>query len=234
MDPCGHLVILKNLTSLLAVDAFSACLRKGAPAHAVELLEQGRGVFWSQLTRLHSPLDDVVVSSPAGNTLADEFTRLALLIRNALNFPGADQHERVCHLNIELQSVVTNIRNLPGLSCFLLPSLFPDFQQAASGGPVIILNASKYSCDTLIAFLDRDPVHILLQITQKEVRELSKELHALTVRAKRDDVTKQLTFFLRRLWDQIVSLRCLCTLPVRIGRANRISLVSISRPTPQP
>ena len=199
-----HLVILKTHTSSLAVDAFSACLRNHAPARAVELLEQGRGVFWSQLTRLHSPLDHVVVSSP-GKTLADEFMRLALLIRNWLNSPGADQHERLCHLNFELQRVVADIRKLPGLSRFLLPSLFPDLQRAASGGPVIIVNASKYSCDTLIVFLDRDPVHIPLEITQDDVRDLSTELRTLTVRATRDDVTKDLAFFLRKLWHQIVS-----------------------------
>ena len=119
-----HLVILRNLTSSLAVGAFSACLRKRAPGRAVELLEQGRGVFWSQLTRLHSPLDDVVGSSPAGKTLADEFTRLALLIRNALNSFCADQHERLCHLNYEMQKVVTGVRELPGFSRFLLPLLF--------------------------------------------------------------------------------------------------------------
>jgi CHAT domain-containing protein len=200
-----HLVILKNITSSLAVDAFSACLRKRAPARAVELLEQGRGVYWSQLTRLHSPLEDVVVSSPTGKKLADEFTRLALLIRSALNSPDAPQHERLCHLNFELQRVVTEIRNLPGLSRFLLPSLFPDLQCAASDGPVIIVNASKYSCDVLVVFFDRDPVHIPLQISQEDVRDLSTELHTLTVRAMTDDVTKELAFFLRKLWDQIVS-----------------------------
>ena len=200
-----HHVILKNHTSSLAVDAFSACLRQRAPARAVELVEQGRGVFWNQLTRLHSPLDDVIVSSPAGKTLADEFTRLALLIRNSLNSPGPDQHERLCRLNLKLQEVVTDIRKLPGLSRFLLPLLFPDLQRAASRGPVIIVNASKYSCDALIVFHDRDPVHIPLQITRDDVRDLSTELHTLTVRAKRADVTRELASFLRKLWDQIVS-----------------------------
>jgi CHAT domain-containing protein/tetratricopeptide (TPR) repeat protein len=200
-----HLVILKDLTSSLAVDAFSACLRKRAPAHAVELLEQGRGVFWSQLTRLRSPLDDVAVSSLAGKTLADEFTRLVLLIRNALNSPGTDQHERLCRLNLQMQTVVTNVRELPGLSRFLLPSLFPDLQRAASGGPVIIVNASMYSCDALVVFLDRDPVHIPLGITREGVRDLSMELQTLTIRATRADVTKELASFLRKLWDQIVS-----------------------------
>ena len=200
-----HLVILRNITSSLAADAFSACLRKRVLARAVELLEQGRGVFWSQLTRLRSPLDDVIASGPAGRTLANEFTRLALLIRNVLNSPGADQHERLCRLNFELQNVVTNIRELPGCFHFLHPSLFPDLQHAASEGPVIIVNASKYSCDALIVFRDQDPVHILLQITQQDVRELSKELHKLTVHATRDDMTRELAFFLRKLWEQIVS-----------------------------
>ena len=49
-----------------------------------------------------------------------------MLIRHALNSPGPDQHERLCRLNLKLQNVVTDIRKLPGLSRFLLPSFFPD------------------------------------------------------------------------------------------------------------
>ena len=111
----------------------------------------------------------------------------------------------MCRLNLDLQSVVTNIRNLPGLSHFLLPSLFPDLQRAASGGPVIIVNASKFSCDALVVLLDRNPLHIPLQITRDGARDLSKELQTLSMRATTADVTKELAFFLRELWDQIVS-----------------------------
>ena len=200
-----RLVILKKHTSSFAVDAFSACLRNCNVANAVELLEQGRGVLWSQLARLHSPLEDVMVSSLEGKKLADEFTRLASLIRNALNSPGGDQHERLCHLNLELQRVVSRIREIPGFSSFLLPSLFSDLRHAASGGPVIIVNASKYSCDALVVSLDRDPVHIPLQITQDDVQDLSTKLYALTSRATRGDITRELASFLRILWDQIVS-----------------------------
>ncbi|KAF8431590.1 CHAT domain-containing protein [Boletus edulis BED1] len=200
-----HLIVLKEPSASLAVDAFSAFLRRGDRVRAVELLEQGRSIFWSQLSRLRFPLDNVMASGPTGRLLADEFMNVASLIRNVLNSPGTDQHERLCHLNLELQRVVTNIRKLPGLSRFLLPSLFSDLQRAASGGPVIIVNASKYSCDALLILLDRDPVHIPLQITVESVRELLQGVDALTVRATRTDVTRELKSFLRKLWDQIIS-----------------------------
>ncbi|KAF8431596.1 CHAT domain-containing protein [Boletus edulis BED1] len=200
-----HLIILKERSASLAVDAFSAFLRRGARVRAVELLEQGRSVFWSQLNRLRFPLDDVTASGPAGRLLADEFIHVASLIRIALDSPGADQHGRLCHLNLEMQRVIINIRELPGLSRFLLPSLFSELQRAASGGPVIIVNASQYSCDALVVLLDQNPVHIPLQITLECVRDLSKEVNNLTVRATRADVTRELAAFLRKLWDLIVS-----------------------------
>ena len=164
-----HLTVLKALSSSLAVDAFSACLRNHLLTNAVDLLEQGQGVFWTQLTRLRSPLDDVIASGSEGKIFADEFTRLTSRIRDALDSSGTDQHNQVCSLNLELQTVVSNIRQFPGHSRFLLPSLFSDLQHAASGRPVIIVNASKYSCDALVVFVDRDPMHIPLSITKQDV-----------------------------------------------------------------
>ncbi|KAF8431636.1 CHAT domain-containing protein [Boletus edulis BED1] len=233
-----HLIILKERSASLAVDAFSACLRRGARIRAVELLEQGRSVFWSQLNRLRFPLDDVMASGPTGRLLADEFIHVVSLIRIAVNSPGADQHGRLCHLNLEMQRIIINIRELPGLSRFLLPSLFSELQRAASGGPVIIVNASQYSCDALVILLDRDPVHIPLQIAQASVRNLSEELHASTERAKKVDVTRELGSLLRNLWDQVVSPIMdflLTTLPLqsRIWKGERnLSDLYISSYTP--
>ncbi|KAG8218941.1 hypothetical protein J3R82DRAFT_4649 [Butyriboletus roseoflavus] len=200
-----HRTVLKGLTSSLAVDAFSACLRNHSPTKALELLEQGRGLFWSQLTRLRSPLDDVIASGSTGKMLADEFTQRTFAIRTALDSPGPDQHDRVCRLNVDLQGVVTRIRELPGLSHFLLPSPFSDLQQAACEGPVIIVNASKYGCDALVVLADRNPHHIPLSITKEGVRELSLKLGKLTVDAKSMDVTRKLAIFMRELWDEVLS-----------------------------
>ena len=112
------------MPSSLAVDAFSAYLRNHSPTEAVELLEQGRGVFWSQLTRLRSPLDDVNASGQAGKKPADEFTTLASQIRSISNSADTAQHDQALGLNVQLQRVVTDIRSLPGLSRFLLPPSF--------------------------------------------------------------------------------------------------------------
>ncbi|KAG8218955.1 hypothetical protein J3R82DRAFT_4668 [Butyriboletus roseoflavus] len=200
-----HRTVVKGLTSSLAVDAFSACLRNHSPTKALELLEQGRGLFWSQLARLRSPLDDVIASGSTGKMLADEFTQRTFAIRTALDSPGPDQHDRVCRLNVELQGVVTRIRELPGLSHFLLPSPFSDLQQAACEGPVIVVNASKYGCDALVVLVDRNPHHIPLSITKEGVRELLSKLNKLTVDAKSMDVTRELGIFMRELWHEVVS-----------------------------
>lgn len=80
--------------------------------------------------------------------------------------------------------MVSDIRELPDHSHFLLPLLFPDLQPIASSGSVIILNASKYGCDALVVFADEDPVHIPLSIfTKYDLQGLSSKLGESTVRA---------------------------------------------------
>ena len=216
-----HPTMLKGLTSSLAVDAFSACLRNRFPTDAVVLLEQGRGVFWSQLTHLRSLFDVFISSDLRGETLADEFTKQTLLIRTALDSPGPDQHDRVRHLELEFQSIVTRIRQLPFLREFPLSPPFFDLQQAACEGPVIIVNASEYGCDALVVLIDRNPHHIPLSITKDGVRGLTSKLGTLTVDVMSKDVTTDLTNILQELWDKVVFpivhfLQTVCPLQSRI------------------
>ena len=203
-----QLNFLQKLTLPLAVDAFAAGLRHCSPTKAVELLEQGRVVFWSYLARLRSQLDGVMASGPAVIELADRFKELTSQIRQhavTLDAADGDQRDRAFQRNIELQRVVQNIRELPGLSRFLSPSPFIDLQEVARDGPVIVVNASQYGCDALVILLDRDPVHITLQITQGRVRDLSRELDSWLVLARSANVTRGLASVLRQLWDDVVS-----------------------------
>ena len=50
----------------------------------------------------------------------------------------------------ESEKLVTEIREKPGFSRFLLPRGFSDLQGAAQSGPIVILNASRYRCDAFV------------------------------------------------------------------------------------
>ena len=201
-----RLALLKMLMASTAVDAFSACVRRGNFTSAVELLEQGRGVFWSQLICLRSPLDDVIASGDRGKELAEKFTRLTCSLRSVLDTsPMLESHHNLaCSLVTQLQDVVTDIRKSPGLSRFLQPPLFAYLQIVAASGPVIIVNASQYGCDALIVLPDQDPIHVAFPITKSRASQLSAELHSLTWRATFEDMTKEFLILLREIWDEIV------------------------------
>ncbi|KAG1851690.1 TPR-like protein [Suillus subluteus] len=145
------------------------------------LVEQSRAVFWTQSARFSIPLDELSASGDIGTALAEEFKRLSF---------RAD--------------VVTRIRMLRGFSRFLLPPLFSDLQKAAEDGPVIILNASQYSCDTLIIHRTEDPIHAPLDITQAAASELSSEFQSLAEQFGSSGYQDEPISILRKLWAAIV------------------------------
>ncbi|KAG1740788.1 uncharacterized protein EDB91DRAFT_1237200 [Suillus paluster] len=133
-----HFGRIRELTASSAVDAFSYSVRHGALTTAVELVEQGRAVFWTQLARFRKPLDELSASGDTGKALGEELKQLGLSIRNCIQRP-------------------------PGFSRFLMPPLFSDLRRAAGEGPVIIVNASQHSCDALIILSAQYPVHVPLE-----------------------------------------------------------------------
>jgi len=146
-----HFDLVRKATSSLAMDAFSCGVCDGALMTAVELVEQGRAVFWTQLARFHTPLDDISASGDTGKTLVAEFKDLSFRLRNMLDDSTTeDQTTRIRQLTMQRDDVISCIRKLPDFSRFLLPPLYSDLQKAAQDGPVIIVNASQYSCNSLI------------------------------------------------------------------------------------
>ncbi|KAG1744133.1 TPR-like protein [Suillus paluster] len=186
-----HFDVFKEATSSLAMDAFSCSIRYGDLMTAVELVEQGRAVFWTHLARFRTPIDELSLSGDPGATLADEFKRLSFRLH---------QSPQIRQLTMQWDDVVSRIRMLPDFSHFLLPPPFSGLQKAADEGPVIVVNASQYSCDALIIFGFRDPVHIPLDITQTEVSELSSEFQSLAEEFGSSDHQQELASILRELW----------------------------------
>ncbi|KAG0702932.1 CHAT domain-containing protein, partial [Suillus ampliporus] len=199
-----HFNVISAATSSLATDAFSCSVRHGVLTNAVELVEQGRAVFWTQLARFRTPLDELSLSGDTGAALAEEFKRLSFYLRHAFDQSNEDQSPQIRQLAMQWDNVVSRIRMLPNLSRFLLPPLFPGLQKAAEEGPVIIVNASQYGCDALIILRARDPVHVPLDITQAGVSELSSDFQSLAEQFGSSDHEYELVSILRNLWDHIV------------------------------
>ncbi|KAG2071190.1 hypothetical protein BDR04DRAFT_1098543 [Suillus decipiens] len=197
-----HFDVVRIATASLAVDAFSCSIRHEALTTAVELVEQGRAVFWTQLARFRTTLDELSMAPNTGAALAEEFKQLSFRLRNAFDQSTEDQQIR--QLTMQWDDVVSRIRMLPDFSRFLLPPLFSDLQKAAKEGPVIIVNASQYSCDALIVLSDRDPVHVPIDITRTELSDLSSEFQSLSKDFGCVDTQNELLKILRKLWSDIV------------------------------
>ncbi|KAG2037156.1 CHAT domain-containing protein [Suillus americanus] len=199
-----HFDVIREAVSSLATDAFSCSVRRGALKTAVELVEQGRAVFWTQLARFSTPLDELSVSGDVDTALAEEFKQLSSCLRNAFDQSTEDKSPQIRQLAMQWDDVISRIRILPDFSRFLLPPLFSDLQKVAEEGPVIIVNASRHSCDALIILSGQDAVHVPLDTTQAEVSELSCEFQSLTEQFGSSDRQYKFVGILRKLWNDIV------------------------------
>jgi CHAT domain-containing protein len=213
--------VVSNATSSLAMDAFSCSVRNGALETAVVLVEQGRAVFWTQLANFQTPLDEISASGDIGKALATEFRETSLHLRAMLEASSEATTSQIGQLTMQRDDVISRIRMLPDFSRFLLPPLFSDLQQAAEDGPIIIVNASQYSCDAMIILSGQHPVHIPLDIARADVSELSEQFHSLIGNdaGSSDNQLYEIVSVLRTLWEFIVGpiVKALQELLVRPG-----------------
>ncbi|KAG2119311.1 CHAT domain-containing protein [Suillus clintonianus] len=196
--------IVRVATVSLAMDAFSCSVRHGALTTAVEMMEQGRAVFWTHLARFRTPLDELSMSGDTGAALAEEFKQLSSRLRVAFDRSTEDPSPQIRQLTKQWEDVISRIRMLPDFPRFLLPPLFSDLQKSAEEGPVIIVNASRYSCDALIILSSQDPVHVPLHIARTEVSELSSEFQSLSEQFGYSNHLQKLVNILRKLWHEVV------------------------------
>ncbi|KAG1794296.1 hypothetical protein EV424DRAFT_1548015 [Suillus variegatus] len=205
--------IMKDFPSTLAVDAASCALRSGDVCRAVELLEQGRTIIWTQMTRLRTPLDSLQTRGDHAAALLKKFRDLSSL----LDKPPASHPEGTSIVNMDAEETryrrlvedwnraVEEIRKIEGMSRFLLPPLFSDLQDAARDGPIVVLIASQSSCHAIIIPHKQPPTNIQLPTSFDKLQRL--------VRSFQEGASKEagpkgnqpaLIKALRKLWDLVV------------------------------
>jgi tetratricopeptide (TPR) repeat protein len=198
--------IMKDFPSTLAVDAASCALRSGDVCRAVELLEQGRTIIWTQMTRLRTPLDSLQKQGDHAAALVKKFRDLSFLLykppsnysRETTSVDVEAEETRYRRLVKEWHGAVEEIRKIEGFSRFLLPPLFSDLQDAARDGPIIVLIASRSSCDAIIIPHKQPPTKIPLPTNLEK-------LQILVARFQRRGTITLITALVE-LWNDVVRL----------------------------
>jgi CHAT domain-containing protein len=204
---------MKEFPPALAVNAASCALRSGDVRRAVELLEQGRTIIWTQMTRLRTPLDTLETRSDHAAALVKRFRDLSSLLgkppashadgTQSVDVEAADTRYR--RLVEDWNGVVEEIRQIEGFSRFLLPPVFADLQEAAREGPIIVLVASKSSCDAIIITHTQPPTSIKLPTDFEKLTTLVLELReAIGKDASPKGNQTALIKALRKLWNEVV------------------------------
>jgi hypothetical protein len=141
-------------TDRIARNAASRAVLDGRVSVAIETLEEGRGVFWTQTLHLRTTAFEGVPRDDR-----EELQRLLLLLDRATHGSqtselSAAQRERELgsrrHLNEQAQSLIAKIRGYPGLNRFLLPSAFDAVFGSLPDGFVVIVNTSDVSHHALL------------------------------------------------------------------------------------
>ncbi|KAI0306164.1 CHAT domain-containing protein [Multifurca ochricompacta] len=142
---------------------------------ALETLEQGRALLWSEMRGLRTSADQLRKVNPA---LADKFSAISQALevittsvspredtKTSLHATGdhaeidpfsyaLKEHRR---LRQERDQVISEIQALPGFENFFRAFSFAALQDAASAGPVIIINHCHWRCDIIVILHDAPP-----------------------------------------------------------------------------
>ena len=162
----------------IPLDYASYQIEKGQLELAVETIERGKTLIWSEIYGLRTSAGRLRTVNP---NLADRLATVnqKLLTVNASildrrvvgsRLDDEEDHEHIDtfsptfkeqrRLLHERQEIVAEIKTLPGFENFMETVRFRALQTAASRGPIIVINHCQWRCDILIVLRDSPPAHI--------------------------------------------------------------------------
>ena len=142
---------------------------------AIETLERGRALLWSEMRHLRAPIDQLVEADPelgrkfaAVNRDLEELTKSVPPSHKLNPDDGAADDLRAVDpfgrlllkqrkLLKERTELISQIQSLRDFDGFLASPSFDKIRSAASSGPVVIINHSQWRSDILILLHDLPP-----------------------------------------------------------------------------
>jgi tetratricopeptide (TPR) repeat protein/CHAT domain-containing protein len=206
---------LGDVPTGFAADAAACAIELGQLEQAIELLDHGRSVFWSQAMAAKTELTDLQLVDPAlaaklervaisleAGTYGDSSERRSSPIAAGSSGGETDEHRR---LTREWESLLETVRKIDGFEDFLRPLTFSQLRVAAVAGPVVVANLSTYRCDAILVQTD-NPVQLvpLPDITLDEVSKLAQQFRVDQSGRNSLDFRKSLQRSLPILWRSIV------------------------------
>ncbi|KAI0298390.1 CHAT domain-containing protein [Multifurca ochricompacta] len=237
-----RLVGMHEICEKMPLDYASYQVDAGKFERAIETLERGRALLWSEMRGLRISLDQLL---GADSPLAEKFAAInheleALTMSGSpsgskeMVYSGAESREgtdafgrlvmKQRKLLEERDALISQIQELPGFEGFLKTSSFDTLRTAASRGPVIIINHCKWRSDILILLRNSPPSLIPMR---KDFKDHAIELRGrlLGARKKYPLESKQ---YQRALRSVLEGLYYLVGLPV-IRRLRELRIPEQSR-----
>ncbi|PVF96629.1 hypothetical protein CPB86DRAFT_816256 [Serendipita vermifera] len=172
----NHLVQMGGI----ARDAAAAAISLKQYDKALEWLEQGRSIVWNQILQLRTPVDEL---RSVDSDLAGRLLQVSRLLDHGIKdneLVGSIEQEghRYRALTVEWESIIKQVRSLPGFEDFLKPPRLSRLMDACRDGPIVVFNIAEERCDALTLVPGFNEVmHIPLpDITSEKVTQLRDQL----------------------------------------------------------
>jgi CHAT domain-containing protein len=162
-----RLVAMGENCQTMPLDYASYQINLGQFEEAVETLEQGRALLWSEMRSLRTPLAQLVEDSPLAKRLAKINQELEVMsmsvtpsgrpeIEDGVAQDGSDPFGRLVirwkSLVEERDALISQIQSQRGSERFLSVPSFTTLRSAALRGPVILINHCRWRSDIVIIF----------------------------------------------------------------------------------
>ncbi|KAF6745766.1 CHAT domain-containing protein [Ephemerocybe angulata] len=189
-------------SSGLALEAAAAACTLGRVDKALEWLEQGRCLVWSQINNLRTPLDDLRLhDQDLAQRIADVSKRLenagSSRAQSNISMSTTEkislEDEGRAHLDLakEWEGLLGTVRATPGFESFLRPPPCAFLMQhLPESGVIVVINVDKRRCDAIALRAGWDePLHIPLPnfSTEKAIQyrvDLTSRLRARNLRVR--------------------------------------------------
>jgi CHAT domain-containing protein len=213
--------LLDGYATAVARDGAACAIAADRLDLAVELLEAGRAMHWSQLLGTRTDLTGLSQHAP---DLARQLRDCRTLLDESSSDPSAGAQPHL-HAEARMQAgrrfahLVEQVRALPSAEAFPRPDRFlkppslPDLLPADPDDRIVVVNVSQWRCDALV--LTRDGVNLvpLPELTEERVVDRTNQyldaLHeyerGLGASGDRLRLERAITTTLEWLWDHITA-----------------------------